>query len=166
MTLIQRVIHLKHILPNGHQVPTKCHTALCLVKRKRPSHIQLAERQKRNKYISKNCAGWHKGVDMLFWERKYLHGACHPCTALSKNHVWRMILCLFYSINVESRESVFPRKPQVIPLFQTATLDFIDSLNKYLLWAIHYVCLVLWLALEKDRVPAFWKLRAKPRIEE
>ena len=25
MTLIQRVIHLKHILPNGHQVPTKCH---------------------------------------------------------------------------------------------------------------------------------------------
>jgi len=73
---------------------------------------------------------------------------------------------IVYSIIVESRESVFPKQLQVITPFEIVELHFLDSLSKHLFGGTHDGCLVLWLALEKDRIPASWQLRTQPRVNE
>lgn len=56
-----------------------------------------------------------------------LQGACHPCTALLRHHVWRRFLSIVCNLNTRSTESGFLRQPQITPLFEAAAWDFEDS---------------------------------------
>lgn len=88
-----------------------------------------------------------------------------PMPSIIRNYVWRRLLPIFCSLNIEKTESLFLRQPQVGPLFQQHKTLYIQSfVHKQWLWATQPVCLTL--GKDAEGVPALWELKPKPRRDK